>query len=238
MAARRRRPGRRNRVRPPRRRSGLRDRQLPVRRRAVPQGDDGAVGVLAEIPAERYRPAQPLLRGAGDGARRGVPRPEEVRRLHRLAVLYAGRGAQHVPRSEWRKPVSRSPRPASRTQGRWYDVAGTLGSGVDVDLRVGYALHGSQAEYSVELLDGNSFSFINVSAKNGLRLPAYHRLDLSARYRFSLGDYDGDLGISVFNAYDRPNVWYRQFELDATPAIVTDVNYVGRVLNLSVRFNR
>ncbi|MCY3610621.1 MAG: TonB-dependent receptor [Gemmatimonadetes bacterium] len=115
--------------------------------------------------------------------------------------------------------------------GRW-DLASTwtLGSGTPYTA--------PQAEYSVELLDGNAFSYINVSAKNGLRLPAYHRLDLSARYRFSLGDYGGDLGISVFNAYDRDNVWYRQFELDATPAIVTDVNYVGRVLNLSVRFNR
>ena len=115
--------------------------------------------------------------------------------------------------------------------GRW-DLASTwtYGSGTPYTA--------PQAEYSVELLDGSSFSYINVSAKNGLRLPAYHRLDLSARYRFSLGDYGGDLGISVFNAYDRANVWYRQFELDATPAIVTDVNYVGRVLNLSVRFNR
>lgn len=115
--------------------------------------------------------------------------------------------------------------------GRW-DLASTwtFGSGTPYTA--------PQGEYSIQLLDGSSFSYINVSAKNGLRLPAYHRLDLSARYRFSLGDCGGDLGISVFNVYDRANVWYRQFELDTTPAIVTDVNYVGRVLNLSVRFNR
>ena len=115
--------------------------------------------------------------------------------------------------------------------GRW-DLASTwtYGSGTPYTA--------PQGEYSVELLDGSAFSYINVSAKNALRLPAYHRLDLSARYRFSAGDYGGDVGISVFNAYDRANVWYRQFELDATPAIVTDVNYVGRVLNLAVRFNR
>ena len=115
--------------------------------------------------------------------------------------------------------------------GRW-DLASTwtYGSGTPYTA--------PQAEYSVELLDGNAFGYINVSAKNGLRLPVYHRLDLSARYGFSLGGYGGDVGLSVFNAYDRANVWYRQFALDATPAIVTDVNYVGRVLNLSVRFNR
>ncbi len=115
--------------------------------------------------------------------------------------------------------------------GRW-DLASTwtYGSGTPYTA--------PQGEYSVELLDGSEFSYINVSEKNALRLPAYHRLDLSARYRFSLGDYGGDLGVSVFNAYDQANVWYRQFELDTTPAIVTDVNYVGRVLNFSVRFNR
>ena len=115
--------------------------------------------------------------------------------------------------------------------GRW-DLASTwtFGSGTPYTA--------PQAEYQIELLDGSVFSYVNVSGKNRLRLPAYHRLDLSARYRFSLGGHTGDLGVSVFNAYDRANVWYRQFELDATPAIVTDVNYVGRVLNLSVRFNR
>ena len=115
--------------------------------------------------------------------------------------------------------------------GRW-DLASTwtYGSGTPYTA--------PQAEYQIELLDGSAFSYVNVSGKNQLRLPAYHRLDLSARYRFSLGDYGGDVGMSLFNAYDRANVWYRQFELDATPAIVTDVNYVGRVLNLSVRFNR
>ena len=95
-----------------------------------------------------------------------------------------------------------------------------------------------QGEYQIELLDGSAFSYINVSGKNHLRLPAYHRLDVSARRRFTLGNYDGEFGVSLFNAYDRANVWYRQFELETTPPIVTDVNYVGRVLNLSVRFNR
>ena len=95
-----------------------------------------------------------------------------------------------------------------------------------------------QAEYAIELLDGSSFSYINVSEKNSLRLPAYHRMDLSGRYKFDLGGLSGDVGMSVFNLYDRANVWYRQFQLDATPAIVTDVNYLGRVFNLSVRFDR
>ena len=115
--------------------------------------------------------------------------------------------------------------------GRWdWSSTWTYGSGTPYTA--------PQAEYQIELLDGSAFSYINVSGKNQLRLPAYHRLDLSARYRFSLGEYTGDIGASVFNAYDRANVWYRQFELDTTPAIVTDVNYLGRVLNLSVRFNR
>lgn len=95
-----------------------------------------------------------------------------------------------------------------------------------------------QGEYQIELLDGSAFSYVNVSAKNHLRLPAYHRLDLSMRYRFRLGDYSGDAGLSVFNAYNRANVWYRQFQLDTSPPVVTDINYVGRVLNLALRFER
>ncbi|MCB0685521.1 MAG: TonB-dependent receptor, partial [Saprospiraceae bacterium] len=36
--------------------------------------------------------------------------------------------------------------------------------------------------YEIELIDGSSESFFEVSSKNGLRLPDYHRLDLSATY--------------------------------------------------------
>lgn len=95
-----------------------------------------------------------------------------------------------------------------------------------------------ESEYALELLDGTSLGFIHVGEKNVLRLPAYHRLDISATRRFKLWGFRGDLGLSVFNAYDRDNVWYREFDLSQSPVLVTDVNYLGRVVNFTIRFRQ
>jgi len=93
-----------------------------------------------------------------------------------------------------------------------------------------------ESEYSIQLLDGRQQGYIHVSDKNALRLPDYHRMDIAAHYRFELGIWMGDLGISVFNLYNRNNVWYREFELNQTPVAITDVTYLGMTPNLSVRF--
>ena len=93
-----------------------------------------------------------------------------------------------------------------------------------------------ESEYAIELLDGREQGYIHVSDKNALRLPDYHRMDVAAHYRFPLGMWMGDLGISVFNLYDRTNVWYREFELTQTPVAITDVTYLGVTPNISVRF--
>ncbi len=95
-----------------------------------------------------------------------------------------------------------------------------------------------QSEYAIELLDGSTLGFTHVGEKNGIRLPAYHRLDLSATRRFDLFGTKANVSLSVFNLYDRQNVWYREFDLSQTPVVVTDVNYLGRVLNLSINFSR
>ncbi len=84
-----------------------------------------------------------------------------------------------------------------------------------------------EAQYSIELLDGQTRSFIHVSDKNVNRLPAYHRLDLSASRRFSSNTLNFDLGLSVFNFYNRANTWYREYLLDTTPVVVRDVTTLG-----------
>jgi outer membrane receptor protein involved in Fe transport len=94
-----------------------------------------------------------------------------------------------------------------------------------------------ESEYVLTLLDGTDFSYIHVGEKNGLRLPAYHRLDVAAQYRFQLGPWQGELGLSVFNLYNRANVWYRQFDLSTTPLLVTDVRYLGLTPNLFVQLH-
>lgn len=44
--------------------------------------------------------------------------------------------------------------------------------------------------------------------KNTSRLPAYHRLDLIATYRFSIGNMLGSFGINITNVYNNDNILY------------------------------
>ena len=87
--------------------------------------------------------------------------------------------------------------------------------------------------YTIEQLNGENLQFVSVGKKNGSRIPAYHRLDLSAHHRFAIGKAKADLGVSLFNLYGRKNVWYYKFDFQQTPFLRTDVNYLGFTPNLS-----
>jgi hypothetical protein len=50
--------------------------------------------------------------------------------------------------------------------------------------------------------------YIQLGPKNAARLPAYHRLDASASYRFTLGRVKGTAGLHIVNIYDRKNLFY------------------------------
>ena len=89
-------------------------------------------------------------------------------------------------------------------------------------------------QYSIELLDGRSNNYISVGAKNASRLPAYHRLDFSVHRLYKLGPYDMDFGLSVFNFYDRENVWYREYDFTQKPPIISEIRYLGFTPNISV----
>ncbi|MFQ5627489.1 MAG: hypothetical protein ACE5I1_01915 [bacterium] len=54
-------------------------------------------------------------------------------------------------------------------------------------------------------------------------MPAYHRLAVSFSRQFHTQSLLFDLGLSVFNAYNRVNVWFREYMLDTSPVIVRDV---------------
>ncbi len=82
--------------------------------------------------------------------------------------------------------------------------------------------------YTVELLDGDSQAFFAVSAKNSLRLPDYHRLDLSVNY--DMGRFLGGrakTSFSLFNAYNRKNVWYKEYDVVDGQILETNVNLLG-----------
>jgi hypothetical protein len=91
-------------------------------------------------------------------------------------------------------------------------------------------------EYDLTTLDGDTFSYISVGAKNAFRLPDYHRMDLSINYSMKLGKANGQIGISFFNLYNRVNVWYKEFLVEEEAVIETDVNLIGFTPNLNVSF--
>ena len=92
--------------------------------------------------------------------------------------------------------------------------------------------------YQLTMLDGTVMDYIHVGDKNVFRLPAYHRLDLSVTYRFTIGQTKSSLGVSFFNVYGRNNVWYREFDVEDNEIIIMDVNTLGFTPNVffSIKF--
>lgn len=91
--------------------------------------------------------------------------------------------------------------------------------------------------YSVTMLDGSTQTYFSVSGKNQFRLPAYHRLDLGVTYNFGdKGSGNGSIGLSLFNVYNRQNVWYKNYEVSDNTIIATDVKYLGFTPNLTFTY--
>lgn len=92
------------------------------------------------------------------------------------------------------------------------------------------------AVYSVATTDGNLNTGFNVSGKNALRYPDYHRLDLSATYDLIKlnGNKIGSIGLSLFNVYDHTNIWYKEFQIENNQVVTTNVNYLGFTPNLTL----
>ncbi|MFT6809023.1 MAG: ferric enterobactin receptor [Saprospiraceae bacterium] len=89
--------------------------------------------------------------------------------------------------------------------------------------------------YELTLLDGSTEPYFEISEKNILRNPAYHRLDLSANYNFNIGESKVKIGVSVFNVYNRNNTWYKEYEVIESQLLETDVSLLG--LTPSLFFN-
>ncbi len=81
--------------------------------------------------------------------------------------------------------------------------------------------------YELTYLDGTTADYFEVSGKNALRLPAYHRFDLSATRDINFGNSKGSLGISFFNVYNRNNVWYKEYEVIEGELLETNVSLLN-----------
>ncbi|MCF8276979.1 MAG: TonB-dependent receptor [Flavobacteriales bacterium] len=91
--------------------------------------------------------------------------------------------------------------------------------------------------YSLELLNGTTSDYIDVGNKNSQRLPDYHRLDIAINWAYKLGDIGkGTIGFSLFNVYNRSNVWYKEYSVVDGTVIETDVNSLGILPNLTLSF--
>ncbi len=91
-----------------------------------------------------------------------------------------------------------------------------------------------EGQYSIELLDGRTNNYVAIGSKNGSRLPPYHRLDLSAHLKIPFGKALGDIGVSIFNFYNRKNIWYYEYDFSQDPVLITEVNYLGFTPNVSL----
>jgi hypothetical protein len=83
------------------------------------------------------------------------------------------------------------------------------------------------------LASGTPFTAPSVSgtnqpfAKNAHRLPAYHRLDIGGSRQFSFANLDWEIGLSIFNLYDRSNVLRREFDINNNTFTVRDITALG-----------
>ena len=119
----------------------------------------------------------------------------------------------------------------SRKIGNW-DLSATF------IFATGKAYTAPVSQYQLTLLDGSKYNYIHVSDKNSLRLPDYHKIDLSASYNWPGKIADKTLSLSVFNVYNRKNIWYKEFDIQENVMTVTDVTYLGFTPNLTftIRF--
>ena len=99
---------------------------------------------------------------------------------------------------------------------------------------------GDLEEFEVEGPDGETrtFEHVELGDKNGMRLPAYHRLDLSAKWDFLNKDGNkADIGVSVFNAYNNKNVWRYEYQAFDGEIYTTEINYLGFTISAFANFD-
>lgn len=92
--------------------------------------------------------------------------------------------------------------------------------------------------YNLGTPNGGSLSFLVVDGKNNARYPNYHRMDFSAKYDLSfIKEFKSSISLSLFNLYDRANVWYKDFSYDSTSGLVeNNINLLGFTPNVTISF--
>ncbi|GAB4023828.1 hypothetical protein [Spirosoma koreense] len=94
--------------------------------------------------------------------------------------------------------------------------------------------------YALTYPDGTSQYYPQTTNYNQRRYPSFHRLDFLASYLFKHGSLNG----SLFNLYDRTNVWYykyamlnkvdKQNTVTESSLLTTQLNYLGFTPSISI----
>ena len=77
---------------------------------------------------------------------------------------------------------------------------------------------------------------MHVAGKNTYRLPAYHRMDLGLTKAFHVGPNTAELVLSVFNVYNRRNIWYRSFDASEEEVLFQDVLLQPILPSIGIKF--
>ncbi len=93
-------------------------------------------------------------------------------------------------------------------------------------------------QYYLTMLDGEELSYIHVSDKNSLRLPDYSRLDIGISRSWQTEYFNIEGGLSIYNAFGHKNVYYRDYDLDVTPIVVSDVLMLGFTPTIFINFEK
>ena len=82
---------------------------------------------------------------------------------------------------------------------------------------------------------GGTIDRVVAGSKNGGRLPAYHRLDVAVNREFYVqSSMRGVFSLTLFNLYNRTNVWYKEFEVIEDEIIENDIQLMGRTVNAAI----
>jgi hypothetical protein len=90
--------------------------------------------------------------------------------------------------------------------------------------------------YTLNTPNNGNINFIITDKKNNARYPAYHRLDLLAKYDLTfIKEIKSSISISLFNLYDHQNVWYKEYAYDQMYGITeTNINLLGFTPNITL----
>ena len=88
---------------------------------------------------------------------------------------------------------------------------------------------------SFDLPFGGTIDRVVAGAKNGAKLPAYHRMDVALNREFPVSATGGrgTFGVTLFNLYNRQNTWYKEFNVVEGEILENDILLMGRTLNAS-----